>query len=181
MMSDQSMPASLCALLRNHRRLLNALGAAVCFGGLVFAYYAQFYQGLEPCPLCILQRLALGAVGLVFLAAALHHPQTSGAKVYAVLISLVSLVGASVAGRHIWLQHLPPEQAPRCGPGLEYMLETLPLNETLQEILSGSGECAEVTWRLFGVSIPIWMLLLFLGLALAGLVLNWQRHCDKLA
>lgn len=180
-MSERSLPASLCALLRDYRRLLNALAATVCFGGLVFAYYAQFYQGLEPCPLCIVQRLVLLAVGLVFLAAALHNPRTWGAKVYALLISLVALAGVGVSGRHVWLQHLPPEQAPRCGPGLDYMLETLPLNETLHEILSGSGECAEVTWRLFGVSIPIWMLLMFLALALAGLVINWQRRCDKLA
>lgn len=150
------------------RRILNVLGAAICAGGLGFAYYAQFYLGLAPCPLCIFQRLMLLGVGLAFLAAALHHPSAWGAKAYGALIGLIAALGAGIAARHVWLQHLPPEQAPRCGPGLDYMLETLPLNETLREVLTGSGECAEVDWTLLGFSIPEWTLLLFIILGVAG-------------
>ena len=157
------------------RRPVNGLGALLCVAGLLFAYYAQFYLGLAPCPLCILQRLALLAVGLTFLAAALHHPQHWGARAYGVLIGLLAATGAGIAARHTWLQHLPPEQTPRCGPGLDYMLETLPLNETLREVLTGSGECAEVDWTLLGLSLPEWTLVLFVGLGVAGVMNNWRR------
>ncbi|MDG4594614.1 MAG: disulfide bond formation protein B [Candidatus Contendobacter sp.] len=159
-----------------YRRLLNALFFLTCAGGLGFAYYAQFYLGLEPCPLCIFQRLALFALGVVFLLAALHHPRDWGARVYGVLIGLVAATGAGIAGRHVWLQHLPPEQAPRCGPGLDYLLETLPLSETVREVLSGSGECAKVDWTLLGLSIPEWTLPLFLGLGVLGVFANWRRR-----
>ena len=154
-------------------RLLNALGFLICAGGLGFAYYAQFYLGLEPCPLCIFQRLALLAVGLAFLAAALHNPRGWGAKVYGVLVGLTAGVGASIAARQIWLQHLPPDKVPRCGPSLDYMLEAFPLTETIREVLTGSGECAKVD-LLLGVSVPIWTLLLFLGVGTVGVVGNWR-------
>ncbi|MFO1424378.1 MAG: disulfide bond formation protein B [Candidatus Competibacteraceae bacterium] len=158
-----------------YRRLLNALFFLACAGGLGFAYYAQFYLGLEPCPLCIFQRLALFALGVVFLLATVHNPNGSGARVYGVLIGLVAATGAGIAARHVWLQHLPPEQAPRCGPGLDYLLETLPLSETVREVLTGSGECAKVDWTLLGLSIPEWTLPLFLGLGVLGVFANWRR------
>lgn len=156
------------------RRQVNSLGFLVCALGLAYAYYAQLGQGVEPCPLCIFQRLALAAVGLAFLAAAVHNPRDWGAKVYGVLIDLTATVGLLIAGRHVWLQHLPPEQAPRCGPNLEYMLQTFPLGETLREVLTGSGECAKVDWTLLGLSIPMWNVLLFLVLGAVGLLANWR-------
>ncbi len=156
------------------RRPLNALCFLVCACGLGYAYYAQFVQGFEPCPLCIFQRLALMAVGLVFLAAAIHNPRGWGAKAYGVLIDLTATVGVGIAARHVWLQHLPLEEAPRCGPSLEYMLQAFPLGETLREVLTGSGECAKVDWSLLGLSMPTWNLLLFLGLGTVGLLANWR-------
>ncbi len=156
------------------RRSLNFLGFLVCACGLGYAYYAQHVQGFEPCPLCIFQRLALMAVGSVFLAAAVHDPRGWGAKVYGVLIDLTATVGAVIAARHVWLQHLPPEEAPRCGPNLDYMLQTFPLGETLREVLTGSGECAKVDWSLLGLSMPTWNLLLFLSLGAVGLLANWR-------
>lgn len=156
------------------RRALNALCFLACAGGLTYAYYAQFVQGLEPCPLCIFQRLALTAVGLAFLAATIHDPRDWGAKVYGVLIDLMATVGAAIAARHVWLQHLPPEETPRCGPSLDYMLQTFPLGETLREVLTGSGECANVDWSLLGLSMPMWNLLLFVGLGVVGLLGNWR-------
>lgn len=104
----------------------------------------------------------------------LAPPPGLGAKAYGALIDLLATVGALIAARHVWLQHLPPEEAPRCGPGLDYMLQTMPLNETLREILIGSGECAEVDWTLLGFSIPEWTLLLFIGLGVVGVVSNWR-------
>ena len=159
-----------------HRRLLNGLLFLVCAGSLGFAYYAQFGLGLEPCPLCILQRLTLMVLGVVFLLATLHHPAGWGARVYGALISVVASIGAAIAARHVWLQHLPPEETPRCGPGLDYLLETLPLSETVREVLTGSGECAQVDWTLLGLSMPQWTLLLFLGLGVVGVVGNWRQR-----
>jgi disulfide bond formation protein DsbB len=158
------------------RRPVNGLGVLICSAGLLFAYYGQFYLGLAPCPLCILQRLALFAIGLALLVAMLHHPQDWGARAYGALIGLLAAMGTGIAARHVWLQHLPPEEAPRCGPGLDYMLETLPLNETLREVLTGSGECAEVDWTLLGFSMPEWTLVLFIGLGVAGVMNNWRRR-----
>lgn len=159
---------------RLSRRTLNVLGFLACAGGLGYAYYAQHVQGIEPCPLCIFQRLALMAVGLAFLAAALHDPRGWGAKMYGILIDLTATVGAVIAARHVWLQHLPPEEAPRCGPTLDYMLQTFPLGETLREVLTGSGECAKVDWSLLGLSMPTWNLMFFIGLGTIGLLGNWR-------
>ena len=155
------------------RRRLNTLGLLICVAGLIYAAYAQQYLALEPCPLCIFQRLTLLAVGLVFLAALIHNPPGWGAKVYGLLAMTVSDIGIGIAARHVWLQHLPPEEAPRCGPGLDYMLETLPLSETLREVLTGAGECANVDWTVLGFSMPEWNLLLFFSLGMAGFIGNW--------
>lgn len=159
------------------RRGVNVLSFLIGACGLGYAYYAQFGQGFEPCPLCIFQRLALLVVAVVFLVAALHHPRGWGAKLYGIVIGLAAGVGAGIAARHVWLQHLPPEEAPRCGPGLDYMLQTLPLSETIRTVLTGSGECAKVDWTLLGLSMPAWTLLLFLALGVVGVLNNWRlRH-----
>lgn len=156
------------------QRWLNGGCLLLCAGGLGFAYYAQFGLGLEPCPLCIFQRLTLLGLGVVFLLATLHNPKGWGARAYGVLSGLVAAIGAIIAARHVWLQRLPPEEAPRCGPGLDYLLQTLPLNELVREVLTGSGECAKVDWTLLGWSIPEWTLLLFLGLGVLGVLGNWR-------
>ncbi len=155
------------------RRLLNSAGVFICVGGLGAAYYAQYILEMEPCPLCIFQRLALLVVGLAFLAAALHNPPGWGAKAYGLIIGITATIGIAIAVRHLWLQQLPPDQAPRCGPGLDYLLQTFPLSEVIREVFTGSGECATVDLVL-GLSIPAWTLLLFLGLGLAGAVGNWR-------
>jgi disulfide bond formation protein DsbB len=156
------------------RRLLNGLVFLGCVSCLSFSYYVQHYQGFEPCPLCIFQRLALLAVTLMFLAATLHNPHEWGAKVYGALMGLAAVIGAGVAARHVWLQQLPPEEAPRCGPGLDYMLQAFPMTEMIQEVLTGSGECAEIDWTLLGFSMPMWTLALFIGLGAIGLWGNWR-------
>ncbi len=156
-----------------NRRRGNALGAALCAGMMGFALYAQHVLGLEPCPLCVLQRIAVIATGTLFLLAALHDPGRVGARVYGVLIAAAAGAGAAVAGRHVWLQSLPPDEVPECGPGLDYMLEVFPLLETLGMIFSGSGECAKVSWSMLGLSMPAWVLIACICLGLAGLLGNW--------
>ncbi len=142
------------------------LGFFACVGLIAYALYAQHGLGLEPCPLCIFQRVAVMATGVVFLVAALHAPATTtGRRVYGGLAVAAATAGAAVAGRHVWLQSLPPEQVPACGPGLNYMMDTFPLMQALRMVFSGSGECAEVDWTLLGLSMPAWTLIAFIGLA----------------
>ncbi len=157
------------------RRVLNLVGFAVCAGLMGFALYAQHVLLLQPCPLCVLQRVAVISLGIVFLVAALHNTAGLGRIIYAVLLGLAVAGGAIVAGRHAWLQQLPPDQVPACGPGLDYMLETFPLGETMKMVFSGSGECAEVVWQFLGLSMPAWVLLWLFGLGAAGVWNNVRR------
>jgi len=152
-------------------RLTNLLIALVAALAMAAALYLQHVDGLEPCPLCIFQRIAVMATGLVALAAALHGPGATGRRIYGGLTALAATVGLIVAGRHVWLQHLPPDQVPSCGPGLDYWLEALPLKDVVQQVFRGSGECAKVDWTLLGLSLPEWTLMMFAGLLLAA---GWQ-------
>ena len=154
------------------RRWFNLAGALSCAGLLGFAYYLQFHEGLDPCPLCIFQRIGFIMIGVVFLLAFLHNPGRTGGRIYGSILMLVALAGAAIAARHVWLQQLPPDQVPDCGPGLDYMLEVFPLTETLKMAFTGSGECAEVSWSFLGLSMPMWSLLWFLGLGCLGLLRN---------
>ena len=140
-------------------RLGYAAGFLVCAGLVAFALYLQHFQGQEPCPLCIVQRVAYIALMAVFLAAAVHGPGRTGAVAYGALLVMVASLGAAVAARHVWLQHLPKDRIPECGPGLEFMLRKYPPPQALQKILAGSGECAESGWSFLGLSIAEWSLL----------------------
>lgn len=142
----------------------------ICASLLAFGYYLEFGQGLDPCPLCIIQRLFFALVGVVALIAAIHGPRKTGVRVYSTLIALFALGGAIVAGRQVWLQHLPPDKVPECGPGLEFMLQAYPFGKTIRELFHGSGECAEAAWTFLTLSIAEWSLLCFIGLLLAALI-----------
>ena len=148
-------------LLPKSVRSLYVAIAAICFGLLGFGYYLQFYAGQEPCPLCIFQRLAYIAIAVIAAAGAIHAPAGLGRMGYAGSILLASLFGAVIAGRQVWLQHLPADQVPECGPGLDYMLDVFPVSETVRLVFSGSGECAEVSWTFFSLSIAEWSLIWF--------------------
>jgi len=151
-------------------RALNGLTFLGCVAAMAGALYLQYQVGLEPCPLCIFQRVGVIAVALIVLIAFLHGPKRIGVRIYAALAALAALAGGGVALRQLWLQHLPPDQVPVCGPGLDYMLDVFPLHEVLAKVLSGSGECAEVTWRFLGLSLAGWSLVLFIILLLVALV-----------
>lgn len=140
-----------------------------CAGLIGFGLYLQHARGLEPCPLCILQRYAFVAAGLVALAAAVHGPGRLGQRLYAGLLAAVALCGLGVAARQVWLQHNPPLVA-ECGPGLEYMLEAFPLTQLLPALFQGSGDCAKVVWSFLGLSIPEWALACFAGIMAVGVV-----------
>ena len=141
-----------------------------CVGLMAYALYAQHVLGLEPCPLCILQRIAVIATGVVFLIAGLHAPAGAGRWIYAALATLAAGAGAGIAGRHVWLQSLPPDQVPACGPGYDYMMEAFPLDKALGMIFTGSGECADVDWQFLGLSMPWWTLIAFIGLIVWALL-----------
>lgn len=145
------------------RRLFTYIYVA-CFGLLVFGLYLEHYAGLEPCPLCIFQRMAYIAVGAVAFIAALFNPKKIFSIIFFAVIDLVALIGAIIAGRQVWLQHLPEDRVPECGPGLEYMLDVFPFMEALSMIFKGSGECAEVKWTFLGFSIAEWSLVMFIAI-----------------
>ncbi|MBP8097875.1 MAG: disulfide bond formation protein B [Arenimonas sp.] len=146
-------------------------GLLVCLSLLAYAVFAQYGQLYEPCPLCIFQRMAMAGVAAVALLGVIHSPRSrAGRVIYGLLAFLVAGIGAGIAGRHVWLQHLPPDQVPACGPGLAYMVESMPsYMDVLKKVLQGSGECAEVNWAWLGLSMPEWTLLCFMLLALGAL------------
>jgi disulfide bond formation protein DsbB len=140
-----------------------ALGALVCALLLSYGYYLQYVKGLQPCPLCLVQRGFFYAVLIVFALGALHGRMR---WLYASLVMLFAAGGAAAAGRQVWLQSLPPDKVPQCGPDLYFMLENFPLSRTLEKLITGTGECAVVDWSFLGLSIAGWSLVWFVILAL---------------
>jgi disulfide bond formation protein DsbB len=144
--------------------MLNLAGLLACIGAMLAVLYLQHYQGLEPCPLCVFQRVGVIVAGLFFFVALLHNPGVIGQRVYALLAASGIIGGGFVAARHVWLQNLPAEDVPACGPGLDYMLDVFPMQDVVNMVLHGSGECADIDWTLFGISLPGWSLIMFVGL-----------------
>ena len=151
-----------------------ALAAVACAALLGFGYYLQFARGLEPCPLCILQRLAFMALGVIGVAGMFMARGRLSTRVLAGLGLLAAASGAGVAGRQVWLQSLPADRVPACGPGLDYMVQNFPLLKTLSMVLRGSGECAENAWRFLGLGIAAWALVWFALLGALWVYLLWR-------
>lgn len=156
-------------------RLGFTAGFAICAGLLGFAYYLQYVEMQNPCPLCMVQRVAFYALATVFLLAALHGPARCGNRVYGITAFVVAALGAAVAGRHVWLQYLPADKVPACGPGLEYMLKKFPLADVLTKVLAGSGECAEAGWTFLGLTIAGWSLFWLVLLGFFALYLALRK------
>ena len=150
-------------------RALFTLSALACAGVLAVALYMEYMMGLEPCPLCMLQRMAFVGLGLVALLAALIGPRGWGVRLGGGLLAIPALAGMGLAGRQLWLQNLPADQVPPCGPGYDYLRETFPLTEVVRMALEGSGDCAQVQWQFMGLSIPGWSFVLFAAAVLAGI------------
>jgi len=142
------------------------LGAAACALLIAYALYLQFHGGLLPCPLCIFQRIAFAALGVVLLFAGLHAPRGArGRRAWGVLALLPAIAGIGLAWRHVWMQQLPPDQVPMCGPSLDFLMQAMPVTSVIRTVLTGSGECANVDWTFLGLSMPAWSLLWFVLLA----------------
>ena len=158
----------------------NLLGFAACVGLLGYAYYAQYVLHLEPCPLCIFQRVGVFAIGVVFLIAAAHDAVGWGRRVYAALLAVSALATIGVALRHLYIQNLPEGTVPSCGASLDFMLKVFSLSEVLVKVLTGSGECAKVTWTFLGLAMPGWVLVAALALGVYGVWNNLRRQAPVL-
>ena len=163
--------ASLALILLPRRRPAYLLGFLVCAGLMAWAFYLQYVEGLDPCPLCMFQRVAVSVAGLVFLIAAIQNPRRTGAAFYAVLTLIAAGAGGAFAARQVWLQSLPKDQVPACGMGLNYMMETMPFIDVFRRVLQGSGECAETGWVFLGLSIAGWTFVFFAAMIVAAIAL----------
>ena len=162
---------SLALLILPPRRIAYLLGALVCAALIGWALWLQYGLDLDPCPLCIFQRVAVIATGVVFLIAAIHNPGRTGAAIYAGLTVIVSGVGAALAAWHVWIQAQPKGAVASCGMGLNYMLETLPLTDVIGKVLAGGGECAEQGWLFMGLAIPAWTFVFFIAMIASAFAL----------
>ena len=154
-----------------NNQTLSLSAAAVCAGLIAVAIlYFQNYLGLEPCYLCMTQRVFVIAVGVIFLAAGLHNPAATGQKIYAGLATLAALGGSFFSIKQLWLQGLPEDQVPACGPPVDYLFDAFSVSEAISMLLRGDGNCAEVQWQLLGISMPGWVLVSFIALAGVGLL-----------
>ncbi len=163
-------------LERCSNRWLYLAGAATVAALFGAALYLQYVLREEPCPLCMIQRVIFIVIGVLFFIAALHNAKRIAARVYSVLIALTALGGVAVASRHIWLQHLPKDQVPACGPGLDYMLKHFPMADVWQELMHGSGECAAKGWTFLSLGIPEWSLIWYVLLGTWALLIAFKRQ-----
>ena len=158
----------------------NLIGFAVCAALLAYAYFEQYVMHLEPCPLCIFQRVGMFFLALFFLVAAMHDGGAWARRIHAVLIALAALATAGVAIRHLYIQSLPEGAVPSCGASLDFMLKVFSLSEVLVKVLTGSGECAKVTWSFLGLAMPGWVLVAAAALGVYGLWVNLRRRTPVL-
>ena len=156
-------------------RTIGLGGFLMCVGLMAAALFFQYVQHLEPCPLCIVQRWFVIAIGLVLLICALHNPRIWGQRVYGLFTVLFASLGAAVAARHVWIQNLPPDQVPGCGFDLDTMLSSFPLLKTATLVWAGTSDCAAVTWRFLGLSMAGWMLVIFAGFVVLGFVIVFTK------
>ena len=165
--------------IRLSYRAIYLCGFLACAGLIAIALYAQYRMGMNPCPLCILQREVFIALGVVFLIGGLHAPRGWGRWIYVTLVDILALAGIGIAWRHLWIQAQPPGTVASCGAPLGYLLETRDahggLLGVLRMVLSGSGECAKVE-DVLGLPIPLWALIWFVLLGGAGLYAAFRRR-----
>ncbi|NZA27650.1 disulfide bond formation protein B [Luteimonas sp. SJ-92] len=152
------------------------IAAAACAALIGFAIYSQLQWGLEPCPLCIFQRIAFAGLGLVLLVGGLHAPRgVVGRRLYGGLAFAAAAVGIGIAGRHTWIQLFPPE-IPACGPPLDFMRQTMSTGSLIRKVLTGTGDCGLVDWTFLGLSMPAWSLVWFVLLGAWALHAAFRRR-----
>jgi disulfide bond formation protein DsbB len=157
------------------RRWLYLAGAAVVGGIFCSALYMQYVLREDPCPLCMIQRVIFIVIGVWFFIAFLHNAKKIGARVYSLLIALTALIGVGVSSRHIWIQHLPKDEVPACGPGFDFMLKHFPMSEVFQELMHGSGECAAKGWTFLTLGLPEWALVWYVLLGVFAVMIGWKK------
>lgn len=162
-------------MLIGNARLLHSLFFLGCSGLVITAIFIEPFRSMDPCPMCMMQRAVFIFLAAISLLAALHNPLRIGQKIYALGVTIVALAGASIAGRQLWLQSLPEEQVPACGPGLDYMLEVFPILEVIEMAIRGTGDCAKVQWTFANISIPGWSLIAFIAIAALSLGLLFKK------
>jgi protein dithiol:quinone oxidoreductase len=162
----------------SRRRLINLAGFFVCAALMGYALHAQYDLGLEPCPLCIFQRIGVILMGVTFLVAALHHPRGRGRWVYGALLALFALATVAVAARQLYIQSLPPGTLPSCGAPLAMMLRFMPVLEVVRRVLSGSGECGEINWTFLKLAMPAWVLIWAVLLGAAGVFAAFRSEAS---
>lgn len=143
---------------------------------LGFGYYLQFVKEIEPCPLCMTQRICFYLVAIIAFIAIFNKSSALLQRITAALGTIISITGLAVATRQLWLQSLPKDQVPACGPGFDYIIDTFPMLEAIEIMFRGNGNCAEVTWQFLGLSIAGWAFIAFGGL----LCLNLAQFFRKL-
>lgn len=157
---------------------------AFCVIMLGAALLIQLVGGLEPCPLCIFQRMAIMGIGLIALLAALHNPSgIGGDKIYGSLLILAGLASVSIASRQVWILSLPKDEAASCGPGLEVWLDNfiayLPQGPVTEILFRSGADCSEVAWSLFGLGLPELTFPVFIVLFVYLIWLFFKRHTPK--
>lgn len=164
----------ITTLLRGSFRTQFLLGFLACVALLAYAIFLQLHDGLEPCNLCIFQRIAFAALGLVFLVGGLHGPRAGGRRVYGVLLGLAALGGIAIAGRHVWIQMFPSPTA-SCGVPLSFMRETMSTSDVIRKVMTATGNCGDIDWTFMGLSMPWWSLVWFVLLGAWGLFAAFRR------
>jgi disulfide bond formation protein DsbB len=157
-------------------RQLNGWGLLITLAMLAGSYILEYGLGLTPCPLCVLTRWTVVLIAVVFLLALLHNPKKTGVRIYALVNLLLAVLGIVINVRHIWLQNLPPDQAPACAPGLDYMLQVMPLKDVLIKIFSGTAECSAVDWQFLKLTLPEWTLIFIVILVMINLYLLVKKQ-----
>ena len=147
-----------------------------CLTLLSSAIFVEPFKSMDPCPMCMMQRWVFSAIGIFALIAILHNAEFIGQKIYAGTLAVFSMIGAGVAARQLWLQSLPEEQVPACGPGIDYMLEVFPILEVIEMAIRGTGDCAKVQWTFLNLSIPGWSLIAFIGMTFIALSVLFKKR-----
>ena len=155
--------------MKPNSRLIYLAMFLACAGLIGIALYLQHARGLEPCPMCILQRYAFIVVGVIALAAAIHNPALVGRRIYSGMLVVMAATGGGIAIRHVYLEHYPPKIFD-CGADVGFMLESFPLTQALPMIFRGTGDCTKVVWQFLSLSIAEWSLICFAALLVAAIV-----------
>ena len=151
-------------------------GFIVCVLLMTYAYYEQFAMAVEPCPLCIFQRIVVIVMGIVFLVGAIQNPGASGRRIYGILQLLTAFVGVGIASRHIWVQHQPPDPFAGCAPGWNYMVSNFPISKVLKMAFTGSADCSQINWTFLSLSMPEWTLICFVLLGAGATYAGFRKR-----